>query len=135
MRLLVDTCIWSEVLRKKNCNERIKRIFIDAVQQSQIRIIGPIRQEILSGIKTAEGFETLKKHLNAFTDEMLVTEDFVKAAQFLNTCRGKGIQGSNTDFLICAVAIRCGFTILTIDKDFSHFSRHIPMDVFMLDAT
>lgn len=133
MRLLVDTCIWSEVLRKKDCNERIKRVFIDAVQQSQIKIIGPIRQEILSGIKNMEAFEKLKNHLSAFTDEALVTEDFEMAAQYYNTCRAKGIQGSNTDFLICAVAIRYGFTILTIDKDFSHFSRHVPVDVFMLN--
>lgn len=37
----------------------------------------------------------------------------------------RGIQGSNTDFLICAVANRNKISIYTTDKDFELFSRHI----------
>jgi predicted nucleic acid-binding protein len=132
MRLLVDTCIWSEVLRKKDSNKKIKRIFVDAVQNSQIEMIGPIRQEILSGIKTTQGFTTLKSHLDAFPDEKLITDDFVEAARFFNICRAKGIQGSNTDFLICAVAIRRNLTIFTVDKDFVFFSRHVPIEILFI---
>jgi hypothetical protein len=28
------------------------------------------------------------------------------AAQFFNLCRSRGIQGSNTDFLICACSVK-----------------------------
>jgi predicted nucleic acid-binding protein len=44
-----------------------------------------------------------------------------------NTCRRNGIQGSNTDFLICAVAHRRSYSILTTDNDFQNFQAHIPV--------
>jgi hypothetical protein len=33
------------------------------------------------------------------------------------------IQGSNTDFLICAAALRRDLSIYTTDADFKHYSR------------
>jgi len=41
--------------------------------------------------------------------------------------RANGIQGSNTDFLICAAAIRRRFSIFTADVDFKLFSRVLPL--------
>ena len=40
-----------------------------------------------------------------------------------NTCRRQGIQGSNTDFLLCAVAMRAHYGILSNDNDFINFSN------------
>jgi len=37
------------------------------------------------------------------------------------------VQGSNTDFLICAVAVRNQLAIYTTDKDFSIFAKHLPI--------
>jgi len=88
--------------------------------------MGPIRQELLSGIKAARQFETLRDHLRAFPDLELATADFEEAAHFLNRCRSKGIQGSNTDFLMCAVASRHDLAIFTTDKDFHGFGRFLP---------
>jgi hypothetical protein len=39
------------------------------------------------------------------------------------------IQGSNTDFLICAATARRGFGILTTDTDFAHFARVLPIEL------
>ena len=49
------------------------------------------------------------------------------AAEFFNTCRSNGIQGSNTDFLLCAAATRRGYSIFTTDPDFENFRVHIPI--------
>jgi len=86
-----------------------------------------VRQEILSGIKSKKQFETLKNYLSAFPDLPLVTEDFGLAAEYFNTAKRQGIQGSNTDFLICAVSIRHSMSIFTTDNDFSHFMKYIPI--------
>jgi predicted nucleic acid-binding protein len=51
-------------------------------------------------------------------------EDYELAAEFFNICRSKGIQGSNTDFLICAVAHRRSYSILSTDNDFQNFLVH-----------
>ena len=58
-----------------------------------------------------------------------VTDDYEKAAFYFNLCRSKGIQGSNTDFLICSIAIRNNFSLFTVDKDFLLFSKHIPIQL------
>lgn len=76
------------------------------IADNRVQMIGPIRQELLSGILNEAQFKTLETHLRAFPDVPLTADDYVTAARFFNLCRAKGIQGSNTDFLICAVAAR-----------------------------
>ena len=51
----------------------------------------------------------------------------VLAADYFNICRSHGIQGSNTDFLICATANRRNHEIFTTDKDFINFSQYLPI--------
>ena len=68
-------------------------------------------------------FRKLRENLRAFPDVTLSEEDYEEAASCFNRCRARGIQGSNTDFLICAVSIRKGAAILTTDEDFAGFTR------------
>jgi predicted nucleic acid-binding protein len=89
-------------------------------------IIGPIRQELLSGVRTPEAFQRLRDALRPFDDEHLKREDFERAAEHFNTCRARGIQGSNTDFLLCAVAERRDLPILT---DFARFASLLPIQL------
>jgi len=35
------------------------------------------------------------------------------------------VQGTSTDLLICAVAIRHGMRIFTTDSDFNTFAKHL----------
>jgi len=92
-----------------------------------VAIIGPIRQELLSGIRKESQFSRLENHLSAFPDIDLTNEDYVTAAKFFNLCRARGVQGSNTDFLICAVAVRNELTVFTTDKDFPLFTKYLPI--------
>jgi hypothetical protein len=59
---------------------------------------------LLSGVSSTTQFKKLSNALTAFEDIDLTTAHFRKAAEFCKLCRGKGVQGSTTDFLICAVA-------------------------------
>lgn len=122
MKVLVDTCIWSQALRRENTleNAYIQELK-ELIQEVRAQLIGPIRQELLSGIKSEKQFHRLRDHLRAFEDIELMTEDYETAAEYFNTARRKGIQGSNTDFLICAVAIHRDMAIFTTDKDFEYF--------------
>ena len=135
MRVIVDTSVWSLALR------RDKPEFFAPVQELQhiihdhrVQMIGPIRQEILSGIRSESQFKKLQRHLESFPDLPILTEDYVTAAKFFNRCRSKGIQGSNTDFLICAVAVRNRFSIFTTDKDFELISKHIQIILHRLPS-
>ncbi|RJP56171.1 MAG: PIN domain nuclease [Deltaproteobacteria bacterium] len=126
MKVIVDTSVWSLALRRdKNDSTVPVQELRHMIHDHRVQMIGPIRQEILSGIRSESQFKKLRKHLESFPDLPILTEDYVTAAQFFNHCRSKGIQGSNTDFLICAVAFRNKFSIYTTDKDFELFSKHM----------
>ena len=128
MRVLVDTSIWSLALRRSRpAPAPIVGELAELVREGRTVIIGPIRQELLSGVKGNQQFQTLRDHLRAFPDLELETADFEEAARFFNRCRSKGIQGSNTDFLMCAVASRRDLSIFTTDGDFREFRRVLPL--------
>lgn len=128
MRVLVDTSVWSEALRRaKGVETDVVREFRNLIMEHRVDIIGPIRQEVLSGLREDAQFQKLDKHLSSFPDLPLKRDDYVTAAKFFNTCRAKGVQGSNTDFLICAVAVRHKLAIYATDKDFPLFAEHLPI--------
>jgi len=125
VKVLVDTSAWSLVLRRRvpirdnAIADELKRLIVNY----RVVMIGPIRQELLSGIRIHEQYEGLRDKLRAFPDLRLLSDDYELAAQFFNQCRGQGVQGSNTDFLICAVAARRDITIFSTDRDFEAYER------------
>jgi len=125
MKAIVDTCIWSQVLRHKSPNTELAKKLKDLINDGRVAIIGLIRQELLSGISNVKQFNQLKELLSFFEDIPLKTEHFEKAAEFSNICRGKGIQGSTIDFLICAVAYLENLIIFTTDKDFENYEKFL----------
>jgi hypothetical protein len=130
MHVLVDTCVWSQALRRIENNNQHVRELKDIISDNRACIIGPIRQEILSGIRLKQQFQSLRDQLSAFPDILIKTIDYEQAAEFSNLLRSKGVQGSAIDFIICAVAHRCSLLIYSIDDDFKHFSKHLPIKLY-----
>jgi hypothetical protein len=133
VKVLVDTPVWSLALRRAARLDAASAAAVEElralIDEGRVAVIGAIRQELLSGIRTREGFTRLRDHLRAFEDEHLEIADFERAAEHFNTCRARGIQGSNTDFLICAAAERRRFPILTTDADFARFAKVLPISL------
>jgi len=129
MKVLIDTSVWSFVLRRRRRleNAPMASELASLVEDGRVAMIGPIRQELLSGVKERAQFDRLRQHLGAFPDTEITTEDYEDAALFYNRCRARGIQGSNTDFLICAIATHNEFSIFTTDEDFTHFAKVLPI--------
>ncbi len=129
MKILVDTSVWSLALRRRApahpAAEELKRLII----AGRAAIIGPIRQEILSGIREPRMFEQLRDRLSAFSDEPVLTLDYERAAGIFNACRSKGLQGSNTDFLLCAVCERRRLPLFTTDTDFARYAAIVPLAI------
>jgi predicted nucleic acid-binding protein len=125
--VIVDTSVWSLALRRK----RSARAVVDPAANELGRLIdlgdalvtGPIRQELLSGIATQAQFELLRDRLTAFPDLPIHTIDYERAASCFNLCRTRGIQGSNTDYLICALALRLNLPVFSVDHDFGRYAR------------
>jgi predicted nucleic acid-binding protein len=132
MIVLVDTPIWSLALRRAHDilneeQEALRRELAELIGEGRVRLLGPIRQEILSGIREAAQFERLREHLRAFPDEFLITDDYEQAALCRNRCRRAGIAGSTIDFLLCAAAMRRKWLIFTTDQDFGRYAKQLPV--------
>jgi hypothetical protein len=129
---LVDTTVWSLAFRRKshqlNSAERdTVSELAELVRDGRAQIIGVIRQELLSGIKSLDQFEKLRVQLQSFPDEQLETMDYEAAARASNDCRAKGIAISATDMLICSVSLSRGWSVFTTDPDFKIYSRILPV--------
>ena|SRR5579883_2878142 len=128
MNVLVDTSVWSLAFRRKpnalsKTEASIVKELSELIEEGRAQMAGVIRQELLSGVKTDEQFEKLKKNLAAFYDVQLVTADFEEAAKASNQCRRRGIATSVVDMLVCATALRRGWSVFTTDPDFQNYSK------------
>lgn len=126
MKLLVDTSVWSLALRRKNAaslspeEQKLKAELTQAIQDGRVAMIGLIRQELLSGIKEQAQFEKVKSALAPFLDEQIDTADYEHAARLYNECRSRGFEVGPVDMLICAVAMRRNWQVLSNDSGLKH---------------
>ena len=128
MNIIIDTCVWSQFLRRNTPpSDRIRAEVARLVRADAVQMLGPIRQELLSGAHPDERFEQLKAYLRFYPNLPLDEQDDELAAAYYNVCRQRGIQGTGTDLLICAVAVRHRLKIFTTDTDFDGYSKHLPI--------
>ena len=122
MKLLVDTCVWSLALRRRATakmsavEQQTVAQLREAIQDRRVAIIGPIRQEVLSGIRDKTQFARTAELLEPFRDEEILASDYIEAARLFNLCRGRGVQCGPIDMLLLAVGVRIGLVILTDDQ-------------------
>ena len=137
MKVLIDTSVWSQALRRQSseslstAQERVVNVLKELIHDSRIAMLGPVRQELLLGVKTQKQFEALQQILSVFSDETLLKGDYEQAAKNFNQCRQGGVQGSNTDFLICAVSMSRGWPIYSLDKDFLQYQKHLALKLYL----
>lgn len=135
MIVIVDTPVWSLVLRRRPghlsaSEQKLMKALAELIREGRVAIVGPIRQELLSGIREEAQFEKIRHHLRAFQEPMLEVADFEEAARMSNRCRARGISGSAVDFLICAAAHRHQWAIFTTDQDFQRYATVLPVNLF-----
>jgi hypothetical protein len=135
VRVLVDTSIWSLALRRTKTDLSRKEAYAvdllkELIRDGRVVVIGPVRQEILSGIPDEAQFRKLKAKLRAFEDLGITPDDYELAAEFYNACRKRGVQGSHIDFLICAVAARNQLPVFTLDADFDRHAQPLGISLY-----
>ncbi|MCF7674501.1 MAG: PIN domain-containing protein [Akkermansiaceae bacterium] len=131
MKVIVDTSVWSLAFRRKAVVKTAEVVdLVRVVEEGLVVLLGPVRQEVLSGIKHREQFDRLRERLAAFPDLELKTRDFETAAELCNLWIAKGVQASHTDFLIAAAAIIRGYAVLSADQDFMNIARIVPVRTY-----
>jgi len=99
----------------------------ELVGEGRARLMGIVRQEILSGVRSPAQFDKLKQMLRSFPDVPIGTSDHEAAAHSSNQCRNQGITVSVVDALICATALTRSWSIFTMDADFEDHARILPI--------
>ena len=131
MMVVVDTPVWSLALRRSSgpttSREPLAAELQQLIEEGRVALLGPIRQEILSGLRDTRQLDELRSKLRAFPDVEISTTDYETAASYYYTCGANGVQGSHTDFLICAVASARGHSVFTTDVDFARYARFVPV--------
>jgi len=135
LKVLVDTPIWSYALRSqdKKYQSEIDEL-TSLIRYQRAVIIGPIRQEILSGYSDLRKYRIIREKLSYFGNTPIIDTDYELAAEFSNKCRKKGTQGSHIDFLICAVANRIDVPIFTNDNDFMHYQKVLSIKLYKIEG-
>jgi predicted nucleic acid-binding protein len=132
--VLVDTCVWSLAFRRSLDNlrpeeVRVVEILKKTILEGRAQMPGVVRQELLSGVRHQTQFDVLLAATQAFDDVPLAIADYEEAARCNNLCRSAGISGSTIDFLLCAIAIRRQWAILSIDDDFARYAQQLPVQL------
>jgi predicted nucleic acid-binding protein len=135
MLVLVDAPVWSLALRRKERDlnpreQHVTNALRELIQDGRAQLIGPVRQELLSGIREESSFKKLRDQLRAFEQVALDAADYEEAAHLNNQCRARGIAGSAIDFLICAIALRRNWQIFTTDRDFPRYASALPLKLY-----
>ncbi|MBI1739536.1 MAG: PIN domain-containing protein [Acidobacteriales bacterium] len=135
MIVLVDTPVWSLALRRRpqhlsEPEQNLTKALAELIREGRVQMLGPIRQELLSGIREEAQFKKLRDYLRAFDEPPLEVADYEEAARMNNQCRTRGIAGSAIDFLVCAAAHRRGWAIFTTDQDFQNYASVLPLHLF-----
>jgi predicted nucleic acid-binding protein len=132
VRVLVDTTVWSLAFRRKTDGRTEDEECAAAewkrlVGRGSAVLCGPIRQELLTGIREEAPFERLRTRLRWFPDETMLVEDYEEAARCRTRCLQAGIAASAADMAICALAIRRDLPVFTTDPDFTRYARVLPL--------
>lgn len=135
MLVLVDTPVWSLALRRRDRDlnpreQHVTNALRELIQDGRAQLVGPVRQELLSGIREESSFKKLRDQLRAFEQVPLDAADYEEAAHLNNQCRARGIAGSAIDFLICAIALRRNWQIFTADRDFPRYASALPLKLY-----
>jgi hypothetical protein len=132
VNLVVDTSVWSLVLRRSRVDEDnpFVRAFRAHIQADDgIFLVGNILQELLDGLRSKKDFDRLLRLLDPFPLLPLERGTYVAAAELRQLCRSRGVQAGPIDCLIAAACIQHGYPLLTADRDFLHIADHAELMV------
>ncbi|TAG32566.1 MAG: PIN domain nuclease [Polaromonas sp.] len=116
--VLVDTSSWIDFFRGKQ--SAVTDTVQLALQLGLARLCGPVKAELLQGVKTKKEKQQLGVMFGAVENLDTHEADWETAGSNLQALREAGITLPLTDALIAAIADRHKAHVLTLDPHFSH---------------
>lgn len=132
MNLLVDTSVWSLVLRRPrvdDANIHVQMFRAHLELNNRLFLVGNILQELLDGLRSPKQFDRLVQLLEPFPLLELDRSTYMAAAKLRTTCRTRGVLAGPIDFLIAAACCQHGYPLLTTDQDFPRIAKYCDLVV------
>jgi len=132
MALLVDTRVWSLLLRRDSPPDLPEVTALRGALGGDgiVATTGVVVQELLHGFVSASAQAAIKETFGALEYLAPTFDDHVEAAGVRNQLRSSGIQLGAIDAVIAQLAIAGSHTLLTTDKDFHLAARHVGLRVW-----
>lgn len=132
MSLLVDTSVWSQLLRRDRPPDTPE---VTALRRALggdeiVATTGVVVQELLHGFVSASAQAAIKGTFGALEYLAPTFDDHVEAAAVRHQLRSAGIQLGAIDALIAQLAIAGSHTLLTADQDFHLAAGHVGLRVW-----
>ncbi len=129
MNILVDTSVWSLALRRDNPpdSQAVLRLKAALNDGENVFTTGLILQELLQGFK---GPKARRRIIDDFASLPLIIperRDHIDAADLKVKLRQKGVQAGTIDVLLVQLCLRHGLSLLSMDTDFIHIAKHVPL--------
>ena len=123
---LVDTSAWVAFLRGDSVAvRRIDPLLADG----RVAVTGPIIAEIVSGARTREAFDLLKRLLHSLDRLPEPASLWDRISEHRFSLARQGYQASLIDLAIAVAALDAGHTLLTRDLDFRRIQTVVPAEV------
>lgn len=126
--VLIDTSAWLFNFPPRVVPEVRERIAV-LVRQDQAAVTSPILFELLRGAHSRQEFTRLHQHLSSLHQFPLTPSDWLKAAQWAQRMRARGLTAKTVGFLIAYKAMRHRLTLLHADRDFDRIARSVSLKV------
>lgn len=126
--VLIDTSAWLFNFPPRVIPEIRQRI-TELLQEDQAAVTSPVVFELLQGARSGAEFNGLLQHLLSLHSFPVTETDWLKAAQWAQRLRARGLKAKTIDFLIAYKAMRHRVVLLHADRDFDRIARVVPLKV------
>lgn len=132
MALLVDTSVWSLLLRRDSPPDlpEVSALRGALGGDEMVATTGIVVQELLHGFVSASAQTAIEETFGALEYLAPTFDDHVEAARIRNRLRSSGLQLGAIDALIAQLAVAGSHTLLTTDKDFHLAAGHVALRVW-----
>lgn len=124
MTTLVDTSVWSLLLRKTGPADHwaVRRLSHMVEHRQPVALTGVVLQEILAYFRSDEVAAKVAIRLRPFPLLAPTRADHEAAAELFRRARARGIAATTIDCLIATVATAHDADLLTADDDFARLA-------------
>ena len=132
MSLFVDTSVWSLALRRDQPARGAEvGMLVRAIESGETLLTtGLVLQELLQGFAGPKSRDQLIERFSALPLIVPDRDDHIRAAEFSNHCRRKGVQIGTIDALLAQLCLSHDLTMLSADEDFRRVAEHSRLKVW-----